>query len=268
MSFVNKELYENAEKQKKSAQITREISDCIRQAGESTQNAFPLLPYLLYKASLYNNPFGITLQAIVNGKIDIDNDASLMAKETLTDDLWEHLIQLVTKYSPEEFALAVISPVIENDPRATMPTPDSILKLAHKLLNVKAGEKVADVCCGIGSYIVSAAMKEPRAFYRGYEINVANKAAAKMKAELLDADIEVTLCDVFTLADAVKMPKYDKIFANYPFGLKLRNSGAGLSTWKKCLNGIRVFPKLPPQTGFSTHCFVICWKKTEEQSVL
>lgn len=233
MSFVNKELYENAEKQKKSAQITREISDCIRQVGASTQNAFPLIPYLLYKASLYNNPFGITLQAIVNGKIDIDNDASLMAKETLTDDLWEHLLQLVTKYSPEEFALAVISPVIENDPRATMPTPDSILKLAHELLNVKAGEKVADVCCGIGSYIVSAAMKEPRAFYRGYEINVANKAAAKMKAELLDADIEVTLCDVFTLADAVKMPKYDKIFANYPFGLKLRNSGAGIKYLEK-----------------------------------
>lgn len=233
MSFVNKELYENAEKQKKAVQIIWEISDCIRQAGASIHNTFPLIPYLLYKASLYNYPFGITLQAIVTGKINIDSDASLMAKETLTDDLWERLLQLVTKYSPEELALAVINPVIENEPRAIMPTPDSILKLAHKLLNVKAGEKVADVCCGIGSYIVSAAMKEPRAFYQGYEINVTNKAAATMKAELLDADIEITLCDVFTLADTVKMPKYDKIFANYPFGLKLRNSGAGIKYLEK-----------------------------------
>lgn len=233
MSFVNKELYENAEKQKKSAQITREISDCIRQVGASAQNAFPLLPYLLYKTSLYNNPLDITLQEIVNGKIDLNDDVKFMARENLTDDLWERLLPLATKYSPEEFALAVITPVIENEPRVTMPTPDSILKLARELLNVKAGEKVADVCCGIGSYIVSAAMKEPRAFYQGYEINVTNKAAATMKAELLDADIEITLCDVFTLADTVKMPKYDKIFANYPFGLKLRNSGAGIKYLEK-----------------------------------
>lgn len=233
MFFVNKELYENAEKQKKSAQITREISDCIRQVGASAQNAFPLLPYLLYKTSLYNNPLDITLQEIVNGKIDLNDDVKFMARENLTDDLWERLLPLATKYSPEEFALAVITPVIENEPRVTMPTPDSILKLARELLNVKAGEKVADVCCGIGSYIVSAAMKEPRAFYQGYEINVTNKAAATMKAELLDADIEITLCDVFTLADTVKMPKYDKIFANYPFGLKLRNSGAGIKYLEK-----------------------------------
>ena len=233
MSFVNKELSENVEKQKKAVQITWEISDCLRQAGASAPNAFPLIPYLLYKASLYNNPFGITLQAIVNGEIDIDNDTRLMAKENLTDDLWERLLQLVTKYSPEEFALAVINPAIENEPKGTMPTPDSILKLAHELLNVKAGENAADICCGIGSYIASAAMKEPHAFYHGYEINVANKAAAKIKAELLDADIEITLCDVFTLADAVKMPKYDKIFANYPFGLKLRNSGAGIKYLEK-----------------------------------
>lgn len=39
--------------------------------------------------------------------------------------------------------------------------------------------------------------------------------------------MEVTLCDVFTVADSDPMPKFDKIFADYPFGLKLRNLGAG-----------------------------------------
>ena len=55
-----------------------------------------------------------------------------------------------------------------------MTTPNSILKLAHKLLDVRAGEQVADVCCGSGTYIVSAALEEPNASYHGYEINVAN----------------------------------------------------------------------------------------------
>ena len=82
---------------------------------------------------------------------------------------------------------------------------------------------MADVCCGSGAYIVSAAVEESDASYRGYEINVANRAAAMMKAELLDADVEITLCDVFTIAENKEMPKFDKIFADYPFGLKLRN---------------------------------------------
>ena len=108
------------------------------------------------------------------------------------------------KYSPEEFALAVVNPVTDNEPKGTMTTPNSILKLAHKLLDVKAGENVADVCCGSGAYIVSAAVEESDASYRGYEINVANRAAAMMKAELLDADVEITLCDVFTIAEIRK----------------------------------------------------------------
>ena len=221
------ELYENAESQRKAAQITWEIADCLHQVGAPTFNAFPLIPYLLYKVSLYNNPFGITFKAIVDGEIEVSDDIRFLAKDILNDKLWERLLQMVAKYSPEEFALATVKPVTDNEPKGTMTTPNSILKLAHKLLDVRAGEQVADVCCGSGTYIVSAALEEPNASYHGYEINVANRAAAMMKAELLDADVEITLCDVFTLAEADEMPKYDKIFADYPFGLKLRNLGAG-----------------------------------------
>ena len=110
-----------------------------------------------------------------------------------------------------------------------MTTPNSIIKLAHKLLKVGAGEKIADVCCGSGTYMVSAVLEEPNAYYHGFEINIANRAAASMKAELMAANIEVTLCDVFNIANHNETPKYDKIFANYPVGLKLRNLGAGTS---------------------------------------
>ena len=43
----------------------------------------------------------------------------------------------------------------------------------------------------------------------------------------MNADIAVTLSDVFSVAEDGAMRKYNKIFANYPFGLKLRNLGAG-----------------------------------------
>lgn len=227
MSYINKDFFENAENQQKAMQINWEIADCLHQFGKPLRNGFPLVPYLLYKASQYSNPFGITLQTITDGKTEVNEDVRFMAKEVLTDELWERLLQLVMKYSPEEFALAAVSPVTDNEPKGTMTTPPSILNLAHKLLNVKAGENVADVCCGSGTYMVSAALEESRASYHGFEINAANRAATLMRAELIDADMEVTLCDVFTVADSDPMPKFDKIFADYPFGLKLRNLGAG-----------------------------------------
>ena len=229
MSVITKELFENTEKQRKAVQITWEINDYIHQVGVSTYNAFPLIPYLLYKASLYKNPFSITLQIIIGGETEVSDDVRLLAQNVLNDELWERLLQMVTKYSPEEFALAAVNPVTDNEPKGTMTTPNSILKLAHRLLDVKAGEKVADVCCGSGTYIISAALEEANASYCGYEINVANRAAAMMKAELLDADIEITLCDVFNVVGSEKIQKYDKIFADYPFGLKLRSLGAGVS---------------------------------------
>lgn len=227
MPIINKRLYEDADSRRKATQIVREIADCLHQVGASTHNAFPLIPYLLYKVSLHNNPFDITLQAIINGEFDVNDDVRYLTKDILNDKLWERLLQMVTKYSPEELALAAINPVADNEPKGTTTTPNSILKLVHRLLDVKAEEKVADVCCGSGTYIVSAALEESDASYRGYEINVANSVAAEMKAELLEADVEITLCDVFAVTESEEMPKFDKIFANYPFGLKLRNLGAG-----------------------------------------
>ena len=157
----------------------------------------------------------------------------LLVREVLNNKLWECLLQMLKKYSTEEFALAVLKHLPDLEPKLEVSTPSSIIKLSNKLLDVKAGENVADVCCGSGSYIVSAAMEEPEAIYQGYELNVVNKTAAMIRAELLNSHIDISLCDVFSVANVKKMPKYDKIFANYPFGLKLRHLGAGMEYLKK-----------------------------------
>lgn len=227
MSYITKDTYTNLENQKKATRIAWEIADCFHQAGATMRNAFPLTPYLLYKVSQYNDPYSVTLQAIVDGSSEFEDNIRFLAKDVLNDRLWGALLQMVEKYSPEEFAMAAMTPASDNEPKGAMTTPPSIVKLAQRLLDVKEGEYVADVCCGSGAYITSAALEEPNAFYHGYEINVDNYAAALMKAELLNADVGVTLSDVFSVAESGAMRKYNKIFANYPFGLKLRNLGAG-----------------------------------------
>lgn len=228
MAYVNKETLQDQEKQNKSLHLIWEIADCFHRYGARVDKAFPLVPYLLYKASRYDELDFVTFEDIVKRRIKIDEDSSYLAQEVLNNDLWGHLVKIASSYSLDEIALAVLNPYFDNRGfNGQMSTPESVLKLVHRLLKVNPGEKVADVCCGAGTYMISAAMQEPDAHYHGYEINVERKAAAMMKAELIDADIDATLCDVFALEEAGKLPKYDKIFADYPFGLNLRSLGAG-----------------------------------------
>lgn len=232
MTYINKTLFESSDRQMIAQRINFEISDILHQSGMFTDDIFPLIPYLLYKAKSYTTPMALSLDSIVNGKLDVNSDVKFLSSSKLNESIWEKLLNLTPKYSKEDFALAVLISVPENETRGGILTPPSIIKLVNRLLNVKPKENVANVCCGSGTYLVSAALEENRAFYHGYEISVAYRAAALMKAELLSADIDITLGDVFAIVDTNKMPKYDKIFANYPFGLKLRNLGAGANYLK------------------------------------
>jgi type I restriction enzyme M protein len=48
-----------------------------------------------------------------------------------------------------------------------------------------------------------------------------------MRSELIDANVQVDSCDVFSLVEGDNTLKFDKIFSNYPFKLKLKSLGAG-----------------------------------------
>lgn len=223
MNYITKEFYENKKNQQKVDWISRDIASCLISTRSRNSFNISLAAYLLYKVSQYNNPFSVTIREFP----DLDDDVRCLAIERFTEDTWADLLRLVARYSPEEFALTAVFPVNEFEQRENVATPESIIKLVHRILKVGANEKVADIGCGAGSYLISAALEEKDARYFGYEINVESRTIAMMRAELLKADIQVNLCDAFKLADCEDKPKFDKLFSNYPFGLKLRSLGVG-----------------------------------------
>ena len=103
-------------------------------------------------------------------------------------------------------------------------TPDGLMTLANKILDLKATDVVGDFCSGIGNYsYFSAEHTEAKLFYQ-YDVleymivlariranvlkedpNYANKRFDIEKRDLLWGEIEV---------------KFDKIFAHLPFGLR------------------------------------------------
>lgn len=226
--FITKDLYYNEENQKDAAQLSWEIANALRSTEKSSRCNVSLAAYLLYRVSQDRHLLEMDFQDILNQTIKTHENIYYMAIEHFSDETWKRLLQFEKKYSSEQFALAALVNYVKKDVKETMYTPDSILKLVHKLLNVQPNDRVADICCGSGSYFVSAALEENRATYFGYELNAENSTIAQMRSELIDANIQVNLCDAFNLVMKDNSgEKFDKIFSNYPFGLRQKNLGAG-----------------------------------------
>ncbi len=199
-----------------------EIQTCLR-AGSST---ITLAAYLLSQASQYDNPLDISYQDVIQGHLDDDESIICTAKSELNEEKWENLKKIIPKYDPNIFTLVTLL----RDMTDGEVTPDSLVELALHLLDIRPNDSVADIGCGTGSFILEAAKRNPTAQCIGYEIATKPKAVAAIRAKLTKGNVEIRQCDAFELIQSNNdSEKFDRIFSNYPFGMRLRNLGAGQS---------------------------------------
>lgn len=229
MPVINNKLLDNKKMCQDAYQATWEIVDCLRGSGQAGDVRMVLAAFLLYKISSHNNPLDFDYQLLLSTDFGLDPDISLAISEYLSEADWEKLSLLSVKYAPEVFALAAFSCELNYGFRinATEVTPDSIIRLSQKLLDIQPSDQVADLCCGYGTFLSDSALVEPRAEYCGYEINTGSKLVAAIRTSLVDDEIEVVLKDAFTLLDEEPKRRFDKIFSNYPFKMPLRNLASG-----------------------------------------
>lgn len=103
-------------------------------------------------------------------------------------------------------------------------TPDSISKLAVKILGIKKEDTLADFGCGTGDFIIQAADMIKNNSIFGIEINTFSYEISKIRTELFTKDADIELGDMFALSDK---KKFEKIFSNYPFGMRLHHLQTG-----------------------------------------
>lgn len=100
-------------------------------------------------------------------------------------------------------------------------TPESISKLAIKILNVKEHETVADFGSGVGEFIRLISENYDKNPIYGVEINTFACEISKIRTELFVAnDVELELGDMFIVTQD---RKFEKIFSNHPLGMRLIN---------------------------------------------
>lgn len=123
-------------------------------------------------------------------------------------------------------------------------TPSCISDLAIKLLDIKKDSKVADLCCGTGSFLVKAKASQDNAEYYGYDINKYCTLAVDIKASCFNNFVKVKDINIFN----IKNIKFDRIFMNHPFGWRLADNNEAINYIEKKIDS--------PKTCFSDWAFV------------
>ena len=195
-----------------------------------------IVAYLLYKVSL-NGCMEMKYGEELFKKLNLDEELEYAVKDAVDEALWSKLVVECKEYNAEAFASAIFSHKVDeySGRHNFYSTSDSISRLAMSILAIGTNDSVIDACSGIGNFLTKAAMSVPEASYSGCELDVTISVISKIRAELLGTDIEIKNGDVFALTEDEMNHKYDKVFSNYPFGMRLRDLGEGKSYLDKLI---------------------------------
>ncbi len=213
-----------------SSKAVWEIADCLHTAGiQPSESLILIASYLLF---ITRTDKGATFEKMLETPDYLDDAVKCIIQKDMTEPLWQQIVSATEKYEAEVFKRIVLTPNIAcigmPNRLDDMTTPESLITLTNVIAGIKPEWSVADIGCGEGSYLISTAVEYPQASYYGYEINSTARAIAAIRAALVEGAVKVVQCDAFGLveeADGDLLPakKFDFIFSNYPFAMRLRN---------------------------------------------
>lgn len=156
----------------------------------------------------------------------IENEAIHNFVETMLSNLKVDDIVEIFEYSAEMLKGYIINTEFwcrvgsEGEPT----TPQCLCDLANRLLNIQESEDVLDNCMGIGSFLLLASKTNDKANFYGIDLFEHCKVIVDIKSTILDQNISTRQGNLFEEQFDGKL--FDKVFSNYPFGIKIGGIGA------------------------------------------
>lgn len=179
-----------------------------------------------------------------------DNEIRYFIKSTVEESIFDDcLFDILSKYNDEQIIGMIFSNEFES--YENISTPNSIINLATKLLEIdeyndkNKSSTVADICCGTSGFLLRASEIAPSINYYGCDINAAAFGISKIRASLIDSNINIELMDAFKLLGDER--KFDCIFMNHPFGMRTKQMRSGD-------NFIELFSNSIPKMSYGTSC--------------
>ena len=155
----------------------------------------------------------------------INNDDNLISDvfdyiESIVDNCnISNIIKYIDEFNEDE-VINIICDDYASNSRFNLSTPLSLQDLAYKILERNKGRRVLDIGSYNGSFLVNYALKNKikEYDYSGIEINHTAYLLSKIKLFCIGVPYRIIYKDVF---EYDSFDKYDKIFCNAPFGVKL-----------------------------------------------
>lgn len=143
---------------------------------------------------------------------NVSPDVSEVLSRNL-NGLWETVLSFIGRFDAD----VLKEVVLYDNSFFEMSTPVSLANLASSILEIKEHDKVLDICSGSATFPIYALQDTKVSEYTGVEINFNSNDVAILRGALLGDNYSFVINNALTY----KYPEsYDKIFSNYPFGLR------------------------------------------------
>ncbi len=202
-----------------------EIASRLRTVADP-QNVYELT-YLAWRIAAdrldASDPFRAVHQA---AKDDLDVEEVLLhAFKGGTDPLkLPEIVRAVGEFDPE-----AVEAYLAHGPFPTTAfygenvTPDGLAELALAILDVEPGDTVVDLGSGTGTFLELAASAQPQCHLTGVDASMRAVGIAKMRSSASGSAVEYAREDMFDyFAQELASHKADKVFSNYPFGMRAK----------------------------------------------
>ena len=210
-------------------EIANKISDKTDVA--SLENNIVAIAYVLIIIKEHPNSPTNSLDDFIDF-ITLDNRVKEALKREITKDLWECALELTHKDYDTEALKALILfnrnySFNKNRMAYLSSTPDSLSELAKRILDIKNGDSLLDLCSGTGSFFSRVAIDNKDVNYNGVEINYNVNDIAVLRTSLITDIYNFEIGDAFTYNAVISgggiyvKNMFDKIFSNYPFNVRL-----------------------------------------------
>ena len=124
-----------------------------------------------------------------------------------------------TCYTKEEFAryILFVDRIGSGRNYGIVSTPEIVIKLGQKILDIGKDDEVLDISCGMGDFIKESYWMEPDARFTGVEMDSDLYDVAMMKNQVLGNNWNLKKENIFRYSDG---KRYDRIFSMPPLGEK------------------------------------------------
>ncbi len=216
--------------EKEMLMCLRDIIRILPEGRYVTNNTQSIaVAHLLSIAARYCDPMSVQLEQV----LEISEEEGVRVDDLIRgigESKWKELTALCTKYGTEVFSAVAryenenAFPSLFAPGTGMTPTPDSIKRLALDLLDIQDRDCVADLCCGAGGVAMEIHRRCPQCSIHGYEINSEAATVAAIRCAHSGGGVKIHTEDVLSPSILNSGDRFNKIFADYPFGLRTQEA--------------------------------------------